>query len=638
VKATWIAALALVLAPPLLSAAPRIKVRGTARIDAHAARDEGDLVLSGSLADDAGHPLPNEPVTLTLLREGAGHYAVALDGARGAKSCSAPSHDASDPRPSSGGGPVTLTTDEAGRFCVRVNVATDRYVAQIAWQGTPLVDGAHVELPVDTGRQALTLRFDPAPRVVSIDAAAVSLEAVATVDENGITRVVPSLPVVLANERGEELGYATTNTSGRGRFALDPSHAGPPGKGELRISFAGDPQIAPATHAAPIERRARVTLTVPTALTGILKEGAPEDGVTIVVRADSRRGAVAEGSVEASVGDSVVGAAQVERVGEASVVATFIASAVEAPIRLRYSPSSPWYEPGEELVVRLPVSGPSLWRNIPLLLAGLGVVAWLALGRTAKKKSAKHAEQDAKAVSHGEAKIDVVCPARSAKAGWVGRVVDAHEGTPVAGATIGIRRPNFGEVELVARTVANDAGRFELRFDDARPGDEMTAEAPLHALLRQPLPGFGELEIAIMLRKRKLLERLVRWARRRGRPFDAKPEPTPGHVRRAADDDFATARWADAIEHAAFAGAVVDGQLEAEINRLAPPVAGGADVPAVPPASSHALAALRQKGVSPKAKATLPAGSGLPQPPPTSGGERNEPQTLIGPMPTKTKR
>jgi hypothetical protein len=85
------------------------------------------------------------------------------------------------------------------------------------------------------------------------------------------------------------------------------------------------------------------------------------------------------------------------------------------------------------------------------------------------------------------------------------------------------------------------------------------------------LPEAGELDVALVLRKRALLDRLVAWARRRGLPFDARPEPTPGHVRRAAAGEFTVARWADAVERAAFGGQVVDAHAEKEVERLAPP-------------------------------------------------------------------
>jgi hypothetical protein len=103
-----------------------------------------------------------------------------------------------------------------------------------------------------------------------------------------------------------------------------------------------------------------------------------------------------------------------------------------------------------------------------------------------------------------------------------------------------------------------------------QPGDELACEGPLHGQLRRPMPEPGELDVALVLRKRALLDRLVAWARRRGLPFDARPEPTPGHVRRAAAGEFTVARWADAVERAAFGGQVVDSRVEGEVERLAP--------------------------------------------------------------------
>jgi hypothetical protein len=88
-----------------------------------------------------------------------------------------------------------------------------------------------------------------------------------------------------------------------------------------------------------------------------------------------------------------------------------------------------------------------------------------------------------------------------------------------------------------------------------------------------------------------LLDRLVAWARRRGKPFDARPEPTPGHVRRAAGrlefevDQRARAeeieQWATAVERAAYGGAPVDARAQAKVDDLAPPDASkpGAGVP-----------------------------------------------------------
>jgi hypothetical protein len=83
---------------------------------------------------------------------------------------------------------------------------------------------------------------------------------------------------------------------------------------------------------------------------------------------------------------------------------------------------------------------------------------------------------------------------------------------------------------------------------------------------------------------------MVQWAKLRGRPFDARPDPTPAHVRRAAGDDFRVARWADAIERAAYAGEPVDERAEADVDRLAPSPAASPSPPSDRDLNDHALA------------------------------------------------
>ncbi|HEY5148104.1 MAG TPA: hypothetical protein VII82_15120, partial [Polyangiaceae bacterium] len=61
---------AVLLAPPPAAAltAPGIRVhlRGTARIDAHAARSQGKLVLSGIVTDDLGGGVPGMRVVVQI--------------------------------------------------------------------------------------------------------------------------------------------------------------------------------------------------------------------------------------------------------------------------------------------------------------------------------------------------------------------------------------------------------------------------------------------------------------------------------------------------------------------------------------------------------------------------------------------
>ena len=574
--ASVVCALSLLLATTAQAQGIRIRVRGSAKIVAHATRDQGELIFSGALLDDAGQPLPAETITIHVVRESDPRDARVIEGLRAARSC-----DRSTDRPPAAYGirvvgpadapDIAAITDEGGRFCFRARLVPDRHLAHLSWRGSNLVDATDQDLAFDLSRQALILRFDPTPRIVSLDTPQVALEAAALVEDDGTTQAKQGLTLVLANET-EELGRASTDSSGRARFSVLASKLGAPGRGLLKVSFGGDAQTAFSVHVADVERRVKVTLRVPAAEKGDLRPQVPEDGIPLAVDVASTMGPVPEGAVEARVGDAVVGAAPVER-GIARLTLTFAASGSEAAVRLRYVASSPWYEPLGEPTIRLPIRGPSILSKLPILLAGLAVLAFFLVGRVASKgnkpEPAPAKIDDAAAV--GKPRLDVVRAAARGEVGWRGRIVDAHEGTPVRGARVWVERGTFEGRNVLLSVATEPDGSFRLGGLEGLVGDEqMAVEGPLHARLVQPLPLPGELSIALVLRRRALLARLVTWARRRGRPFDVRPEPTPGHVRRAAADDFRTARWADAVERAVFGGGEVDARMESEIERMAP--------------------------------------------------------------------
>ncbi len=293
--------------------------------------------------------------------------------------------------------------------------------------------------------------------------------------------------------------------------------------------------------------------------------------------------------------DVVVGAASVES-GVAKVVAAFVladamGAARDVPIALRYVPSAPWYEAGSDTLVSLPVRARSPIHQWPLVLVGLALVAWFVTSRAAIQMRARALlappARGPKRGAPGEAKLDLVRPARAGE-GWRGRVIDADDGSPIAAARVQIERPAFGRAEIVGTTVSDEDGRFALSGAVPRTGDSLVLEAPLHVTLRRALPPPGELDAQLVLRKRALLGRLVGWAKTRGRPFDARPEPTPGHVRRAAGDDLRVARWAEAVERAAYAGGPVDARAEEDVNQLAPAPVGEAPKGAAPDARALA--------------------------------------------------
>jgi hypothetical protein len=487
---------------------------------------------------------------------------------------------------------LLLPTDDAGRFCVRIALPTDRYVAHLetrtAGVADGMIDSAKIDLPVDLALEAVTLRFDPERPILALDEGAMALEVIASAEDDGVTTAAAGLSVALTNEAGSTLGTATTDGTGRAHFLVPSDILGAPGRGELRVSFAGNARAGASSHSMRIERRTHVDLGAPDAVDGRLPLGSPEDGIPIRVVASPRytakkKGgpapATPTGAIEARLGDGsvIVGAGALER-GQARVVATFalpvpLSPSAEAALRLTYVPDAPWFLPGTELRLEQPIRSSGSWTRLPVLLAGALVLAWLALARLPPAARAiSRAKPSSRPQSAPSAGPHVkVVQSGSPSTGWTGRVVDAHDSFGVAGARVSIERRGFDRIESVVQTLADSRGTFALAPCDSRPGDELVADGPLHAGLRRPLPPPGELQVALVLRKRALLERLVRWARRRGRPFDARPEPTPGQVHRAAASEFAIARWADSVERAAYGGAVVDGDAQAEVDRLAPP-------------------------------------------------------------------
>ncbi|WP_394827181.1 hypothetical protein [Pendulispora albinea] len=584
-----------------MRAESRVRVHGAAKIDARAARSNGALLLSGTLKDDLGQALAGESVAIVLARparEGAGgatEEIVRLEGEQRPTGCEDPVRDKTTAGPAltMGGGAspsLGVKVDDAGRFCVRFPLPPDRYVAHLTTHGATLLDAAKTDVTIDLAKRSVALRFDPAPRVLMIDAPSAGLDAVATVDEDAQGVTLAGRVLELRNEQGAALGHAMTNASGHAHFIVEPSKLGPPGLGELRLFYAGDTDTSAGTHAASIERHTHVRLSAPSYEGAAAAEkaqpgGVSEDGIPIEVHATlqghgAREGDASSappgGSVEVRLFDQIVGAAPVER-GHANVVASFVppdtAHGSSAPLVLRYLPDAPWYEPGEPLTIHVALRGPSPLRQLPLALAGLAVMAFLAFGRFGRRAARTSPAREVKPLPAGtpEARIEVVRPAPAGHGHtWTGRVIDAHRGAPLAQVRVVIEHATFGQRELAASATTDALGVFRLEAPHVGQDPRLVAEGPFHTAHRQKLPPAGEILIALVSRKRALLDRLIAWARMRGRPFDQRPEPTPGHVRNAAGADFGTAHWAEEVERAVFSAEDIDARAEEDIEKLAP--------------------------------------------------------------------
>ena len=159
----------------------------------------------------------------------------------------------------------------AGRFCFRAKLVPKiGYRAHLGWRGTNLVDAA------DRRYRVRSLAPSARPRVRSDAAHRVARRSREDdVRSDGASRrrrehARGDGDSARARERTkDELARAMTDGSGRARFAIEAQRFGPPGPGELRVSFVGN-ESTPRSLRTPseIERHAKVTLPVARARKG----------------------------------------------------------------------------------------------------------------------------------------------------------------------------------------------------------------------------------------------------------------------------------------------------------------------------------------------------------------------------------
>jgi hypothetical protein len=561
---------------------PRIHLRGSGRIDAHVGRSAQKPFVAGTVSDDAGRPIARVPVLLRISRETAPSTDPHTDISLSAASPAACRDGA--PRPVLDSAErIIVETDDAGRFCVRLALARDRYRAHFETRAESgpafLVDSTQTVLPFDLTRESIELRFEQAPSVVSLDGLAVPIDVVAASTNEDAPVSTAGLVLRLSNETGSVLGEATTDQAGRARFTVPAVRFGSPGNGELRAVFVGSPAIEASSRSRAIVRDTRVHIVVanamPDAMPGVLRaiptlpSASPEEGVSVdvVARADCADvgcQTLPTGSVEMRIGDVLVAAAPLRK-GAAHLAPSFETAGVgDVIFHLRYKPDVLFFRAADDTEARQPTRSPKPWAKVATALAGLGVIAWFLIPRlpTWRRDTTPRPRPMEGGVEHR--------PVPDLQDGWTGSVVDAYDGAPVAGAYIRVERPGFEGSIIVIETQSIVDGTFSLTATTARHGDQFVVSTSLHTPLQRPLPTFGHLDVTLIRRRYTLLEQFVSWAKRTGGRFDARPEPTPAHVREAAGPSSPVGAWADALEKAVYGGAPVDASVQREIDRMNP--------------------------------------------------------------------
>jgi hypothetical protein len=558
--AALLAVALLAVAAPARSGPARVHVRGGSQLEASLSPGDGDsLLVRGELHDDTQAGLGAAPVTFKVLAS------------KGAAPAPPPAVRACGTTPrgavrAAAGADVAVETDERGAFCVSMTPAPlAGTIVRVTYAGSKLHDATEVELTADAEPSAPArpvLRFDPVTTTIDLDKPEATAAVTLRVERSDGARATgrrEGLRVLLEDERGRRLAEAPTGGDGRARFEVKTDALDGAGAGELRARFEGSDLLAKASATEMVIRTATVRVTSERAI----YEGDPDDGVAIDVAVASSRGAVDGGIVEATRGGESVGAGEV-KAGRATVLASFATErAGDIPIVLRYVPAAPWWRPGLETKVTVRAAGPGPLRHILLTVVVAALAAWVVRGwRRAPKPPVTERDSIAPTAPTGRAGVAVVEATRP-DGGWRGRVVDAHEGAPIAGATLRVIAPAFEGDGIVAEATSSERGEFVLETR-AAPDARLSVESPLHAAHEQALPAPSVIVVALVTRRRALLDRLVRWARRYGQPFDGPPEPTPGHVRRVASRVAAVdvENWASRVEAAAFGAAPVDAAAE----------------------------------------------------------------------------
>jgi hypothetical protein len=565
-----------------VDAAMRVRVTAVTHIEARALRATAPngAVVRGTLRDDVGNPIANRHVAIAFY-EGDGHGPPIL--------LPLPTRCADEASPEAHAAPdeYVVDTDSAGTFCFETALGLERGRMRLQFAGDQDHEPASADVPIDLGRPAAILTFDPEPKIISLDRPSFSAT---------LRVVAPALAkrgwsVTMRDEKDHVLGSGDVGPDGSARIEARTRDMLDPGPGELRAMLEGASVFAAAV-AVPVERRARVQVEVDASNV----EGAPEEGIPVVARARWARGPVPNGSIELRLEELSVGMAAV-RNGEARVTATF--AAVRAPtltLRAGYVPAAPWWEVGAPASVTVAVRQGAPWRRIALSGLALALLAW-ALREAYDFRPLRPARRRPAPAPSGEAKAPrEMLPARRSTTGWLATLVDAHDGTPIQGVSFVVLLPGFpmsraggprraasatepdGQ-EVLAEGTSDTDGHFTLAGGPFPRGALLRLSAPRHADVEMPLPPPSELSIAMVSRRRRLLDRMIAFAAREWGE-ESRREPTPDQVvRRARGSGEPTSSagraaqieaFARATESAAFGPANVDQAAEASVLALEP--------------------------------------------------------------------
>lgn len=510
---------------------PNLKVSGKASFSAEARASGDTFEVRATLGDEVGRPVPDSEVR---IRTTSNSNAVTL-------------HRCGDPR-GEAGGELLLTTDKSGRICITVTGMPNGSVELTYQDPRGYYERASrvVRLPESVGT-SFEVGFDPPVTTLSLDRPVQELGLVARARGGASPPAAAELTLSLVSEGAElELGRVALDGLGEvQRLSLVSSSFGHPGPARLLARLRGHDGQELAEASTAVLRTATVGLSLdPGANTKV------EAGSTLVVHAASVLGPAASGVIEARSRGLSVAAARIQNGTATLHLPLAPVTQLGSTLTLEYIGAGAGWLSGAPVELRVvePSAGYAryvLWIMAALLAALAVVLGW--------RRPPRSRPLEVKEPPRVRASVEVLEPL-GAGSGYRGYVRDAHEGTGISPALVSLLGPGPNRPVLAQVRTSADGG-FRIDGNGFPSGTSVEVTAPLHATLTAPLPVPGVIELSLLSRRRALMERLVRWAERRGRPWTReRGEPTPAEVAAiaASEREPDVERWARGLEQLAF--------------------------------------------------------------------------------------
>jgi hypothetical protein len=534
-------------------ATPVLKVSGKAAFVTEARATSDGFEVRATLSDEVGRPLPGAEIR-----------------ARAATvETNATLHRCGDPR-GEAGAELLLTTDKSGRVCITVTGMPSGTVELGFQDARGYLERANrvVRLPDDVAT-SFELGFDPPVTTLLLDQPLQELGLVARALGNAPPPAAAELVLALSADGHErELGRAALDGLGEvHRLSLVSASFGEPGPARLvaRLRARDGSELAQASTA--VMRTASVALHV-----GSESEAGVEPGATLQVHAASVLGPAPSGVIEARSRGLSVAAAHVQNGTAILNLPAAPAALLGGSLTLEYVGEGAGWLSGPPLELHVQPASPSyaryaLWIAAAALAALAVVLGW--------RRPARPRPGATTLPPRPRASIELLETFGSG-GGYRGFVRDAHEGSGISPAVLTFIGPgSHGPVLLQARTSSD--GAFEVPAAAFPAGTMVEVAAPFHATLRAVLPVPGVLELSLVSRRRALLERLVRWAEQRGKPWTRPSgDPTPAQIVEAAagEGEPQVERWARGLENLAFGPTPPDASSEQAAGVLEDPKVG----------------------------------------------------------------